>query len=98
MISRRDWAAAACACLGTIASLVSLVSAQTQPLPAAVSTPVNFERDIQPVMAEICLNCHGADLQLAKLDLRTRESAIRGGEHGTALVPGNAEQSKLFRM
>ena len=37
-------------------------------------------------------------MQLGKLDLRTRESAIRGGEHGTALVPGNPEQSRLFRL
>ena len=49
-------------------------------------------------MEASCLSCHGADVQLAKLDLRTRESAIRGGDHGTALVPGNADQSKLFRM
>ena len=36
-------------------------------------------------------------MQLAKLDLRTRESALAGGAHGPALVPGNAEQSRLFR-
>ena len=36
-------------------------------------------------------------MQLAKLDLRTRESALAGGAHGAALVPGNAEQSRLFR-
>ena len=36
-------------------------------------------------------------MQLSKLDLRTRESALRGGAHGPALVPGSAEQSKLYR-
>ncbi len=36
-------------------------------------------------------------MQLAKLDLRTRESALAGGAHGPAIVPGNAEQSRLFR-
>ena len=35
---------------------------------------------------------------LSRLDLRTRESALSGGAHGAALVPGNAEQSRLYRM
>ena len=97
MIGRRVWAVAACICLSTVASAVSLLRAQAPPA-AAVSTPVTFERDILPVMAATCLNCHGEDVQLGKLDLRTRESALRGGEHGTAIVPGKAEQSRLFRM
>ena len=36
-----------------------------------------LRKDILPVMEASCLNCHGADVQLAKLDLRTREAAIR---------------------
>jgi hypothetical protein len=59
---------------------------------------VSFASDILPVMEATCLSCHGADNQLGGLDLRSRDAAIRGGDHGTALVPGNAEQSRLFRM
>ncbi len=59
--------------------------------------PVSFSRDIRPLLEANCLSCHGADVQLAKLDLRTRESALAGGVHGAAIVPGNAEQSRLFR-
>jgi hypothetical protein len=59
---------------------------------------VAFDRDIQPIFAKSCWNCHSADVQLAELDLSTREAALRGGEHGAALVPGNAEQSRLYRM
>ena len=65
--------------------------------PAAQPAPVSFAKDIFPVLEANCLTCHGATMQLAKLDLRTRESALAGGAHGPAIVPGNAEQSRLFR-
>ena len=64
---------------------------------ATWETPVTFAKDIQPIMERSCWTCHGATVQLSKLDLRTREGALRGGAHGTALVPGNAEQSRLYR-
>ena len=79
-----------------IGSVATLSSAQAPP--AAPPSQVNFAKDILPVMEASCLSCHSADTQLGGLDLRTRESTIRGGEHGAALVPGNADQSKLFRM
>jgi len=58
---------------------------------------VSFARDIQPIMERSCWNCHGESMQMSKLDLRTREGAIRGGAHGSAITPGNSEQSRLYR-
>ena len=65
---------------------------------ACASAQVSFSSDIQPILESSCLKCHGAKLQLSKLDLRTREGALRGGSHGPALVPGDPEASRLFRM
>ena len=79
-----------------IVGLAALPHAQA-PGPAAPSE-VTFARDIQPILEKSCWNCHSADVQLADLDLSTREAALRGGEHGAALVPGNPEQSRLYRM
>ncbi|MEX2262208.1 MAG: PSD1 and planctomycete cytochrome C domain-containing protein [Bryobacteraceae bacterium] len=64
----------------------------------AADAPVSFSKDIQPILQNNCLKCHGAAVQLAKLDLRTRESAMKGGEHGAVIVPGKPEESKLYRM
>jgi hypothetical protein len=79
---------------------VALLSAQA-PTPAPPASPmqgtVTFARDIQPIFEKTCWNCHGAGLQLADLDLSTREGALKGGEHGASIVPGNAQQSKLYR-
>ncbi|HTM52057.1 MAG TPA: PSD1 and planctomycete cytochrome C domain-containing protein [Bryobacteraceae bacterium] len=64
----------------------------------AADKPVSFQKDIQPVLESSCLKCHGSAIQLSKLDLRTRETALKGGEKGPAIVPGKAEESKLYRL
>ena len=79
------------------ASVAALLSAQA-PAPPTSTSPVTFDRDIQPILEKSCWGCHSADLKLADLDLSTREGALKGGEHGAALVPGSAERSKLYRM
>ena len=85
-------------CLGLAGmSWAALLAAQAPAAPSG-SSPVSFSKDIFPVLDSNCLACHGEGLQLSKLDLRTREGALRGGEHGAAIVPGNAEQSRLFRL
>jgi len=78
-----------------------VVFAATAPGAQAPATPsqqpVDFAAEIRPVLIEKCLGCHGEKLKLSKLDLRSRASALEGGAHGPALVPGNAEQSRMFR-
>src|SRR5947208_5923405 len=44
-----------------------------------------------------CLQCHGPALQMSKLNLSTREGMLKGGDHGVALVPGNAEESLIYK-
>jgi hypothetical protein len=72
---------------------VWLVAAQS-----ADPTAVTFERDIRPILETRCLSCHGPALRVSRLDLSTRDGALTGGTHGAALVPGSAEQSRLYRM
>ena len=50
------------------------------------------------ILKQNCLACHGAALQMSKLDLRTRESVLRGGERGPAIVPHNVRTSLLYRF
>src|SRR5262245_58060378 len=89
---------AATLCLG-LAGIwcAALLSAQA-PAPSQNSPAISFSKDILPVLDANCLTCHGEGLQLSKLDLRTREGALKGGDHGAAIVPGNAEQSRLYRL
>ncbi len=55
------------------------------------------ERDVQAILSAKCWVCHGRTEKKAGLDLRTRDSLLRGGKSGAAIVPGNADGSLLVK-
>jgi mono/diheme cytochrome c family protein len=57
-----------------------------------------FESKIRPVLIENCISCHGKEAQIAGLRLDSREALLKGGESGTALVPGDPENSLLIQV
>ena len=57
---------------------------------------VTWDR-IQALLLLRCTVCHGHDRQEGGLDLRTRESLLRGGKSGPAAVAGNPGQSLLLQ-
>ncbi|MCY2964540.1 MAG: PSD1 and planctomycete cytochrome C domain-containing protein [Planctomycetota bacterium] len=62
--------------------------------------PVDFQRDVQPILNEHCNACHGVDANDRKSGLRLdlRENALKGGESGTpAIVPGKTDDGELLR-
>lgn len=67
--------------------------------PGLSAPPVDFQREVQPILAEHCAHCHGADdnTRKGKLRLDTREGALKGGSSGgAAVVPGKPEESELY--
>jgi hypothetical protein len=94
-VSARTLASFGLGCALVLCAVISPVAQAppSQPSPSAI----DFAADIQPILAAKCLSCHGEALKLSRLDLRTRESALTGGNRGPALVPGNAEQSRIYR-
>jgi hypothetical protein len=58
----------------------------------------DFSADIRPILESHCWKCHGGATQLSKLDLRTRDAALKGGVRGAAIVPGNSGDSRLYRL
>jgi hypothetical protein len=58
---------------------------------------IDFARDIQPILAERCLLCHGPDEAEAGLRLDLAEHATRKLDSGeTAIRPGEPEASELI--
>ena len=57
----------------------------------------SFTKDIAPLLAERCVECHGQTSTMSDLDLRTDESMRKGGQHGPVIVPGKSEQSLLYK-
>ncbi|MGE3809867.1 MAG: DUF1549 domain-containing protein, partial [Gemmataceae bacterium] len=59
--------------------------------------PVDYTRDIKPILAEKCFACHGGLKQKAKLRLDAASLISKGGRHGAVIVPGKAGESELLR-
>src|SRR5262245_12097027 len=58
--------------------------------------PVDYSRQVKPVLKQRCYACHGALKQKAGLRLDTGASIRRGGESGPAVEPGQAGESLLI--
>src|SRR5215210_4490932 len=56
-----------------------------------------FETKIRPLLVERCLECHGEKKQKGGLRLDSKSGWEKGGESGTALVPGKPEESLLLK-
>lgn len=67
-------------------------------LPAAVTRPVDFVRDIQPILEASCVKCHGRGKAKGDWRLDTREVFLQPGESGPAIVAGNSAQSRLIHL
>lgn len=64
----------------------------------AASKP-DFAKDIGPVLAKSCLECHGAEKQKGKLRLDSKEAAFKGGDSGLAgIVPGKSADSRIYKV
>ena len=63
--------------------------------PASDKTGVTYATDIKPVFEKSCVKCHGAERPKARLRLDSLEGALKGGEDGKVVVPGNSAGSQL---
>src|SRR5262245_44080819 len=64
--------------------------------PLAAAEPVDYLRDVKPILKTRCYACHGALKQQGKLRLDTAATALAGGKHGPAVRPSDAAKSLLF--
>src|SRR5205809_7951172 len=68
-------------------------------LPAMAEQPMDFDRDVRPLLEQHCFKCHGPEKQKGGLRLDTKESAFKTGESGDqAIVPGRAARSRLIKL
>ena len=60
--------------------------------------PVDFEKEILPILRSNCLACHNLSVAESELVLETPRMILKGGVSGPAVVPGKADDSLLFTM
>ena len=77
--------------IGTIAT-ASFWTAHAAQAPA----PVDFVRDVQPILRQQCYGCHGPTQQMNGFRLDRRREAMRGGTIAV-IGPGNSDGSRLYQ-
>lgn len=63
---------------------------------AMAAEKVDFTKEVKPILEKYCLRCHGAEHPKGGLKLTTREEALKGGDSGASLVPGQPDKSPLY--
>lgn len=59
--------------------------------------PVNFSRDIRPILNQNCVGCHGGVRQKGGVSFIFRDEALGTGKSGRrTIVPGNPDSSELM--
>src|SRR5437867_2811530 len=79
-----------------VAFLAALQAENTTKLPPVANLTVDYNQHVKPILAAKCFGCHGQAQQQSGLRLDLRQNALRGGDYGAVIVPGNSAESKLI--
>lgn len=63
--------------------------------PASDRKDVTYAADIKPIFENSCVKCHTGPKAKGKLHLDSLASALKGGEDGNEIVPGDSTKSTL---
>ncbi|MEO2090136.1 MAG: DUF1549 domain-containing protein, partial [Gemmataceae bacterium] len=89
-----------------LAGLIAVVApalAADPPVPADHSAKMAasqtlFKESVRDFLMKNCLECHGGEKTKSGFDLGSRESLLKGGDGGAAVVPGKGKESRLVKL
>lgn len=64
----------------------------------AIPEKPDYVTHIAPLFKRSCVKCHGAEKRKAGLRLDAKRFAMKGGESGAAIVPGDPAKSLVYTM
>lgn len=64
----------------------------------AGAAPVDYLREVKPILNEHCYRCHGVSQQKGDLRVDTAGLALKGGESGPGFIPGKSDESLFIQV
>src|ERR1051326_3334702 len=71
---------------------------QAKTLPAPANHKIDFAREIKRIFEASCIKCHGRGRTKGDLSIESRETLLKGGESGPAIVPGQSTESRVIEL
>ena len=67
-------------------------------VPLCAAEPLQFNRDIRPILSDVCYQCHGPDANKRSTELRLDVAESATGDLGgyRAIAPGKLDESELW--
>jgi hypothetical protein len=93
-----------CSTIGLMGLLAGLMRAEDSSapdvakLPPPAATPMDFRRDIAPLLKTRCLECHSSAKHKGGLRLDDGTQALKGGNSGAVIMPGKSAASRLIQV
>jgi hypothetical protein len=67
-------------------------------LPPPAARTVDFVKDVQPILEESCIKCHGRGKEKGGWRLDSRATALEAADSGVSIVPGKSAESHLIHL
>lgn len=90
---------ACCRTAGLLLALAALPGAAlcADDLPPPADRKIDFAKDVQPLFAKRCIECHGEKKKESGLRLDDRDEALNGGDSGPTWIEGKSADSLLIK-
>jgi hypothetical protein len=76
----------------------AITSEQARQLPPPADHQINFSAEIKPILEASCIKCHGRGRAKGDFRIDSRETLLKGGSTGPAVVPGKSVESLLIEL
>ena len=76
--------------------VLGLIILTAWPSASFASAPLDFAKDVLPILERSCLPCHNATKSEGDLMLETPQLMLKGGEKGPSINPNHAMDSLLY--
>src|SRR5262245_15119155 len=81
---------------GTTFAKITPEQAKTLPPPA--DHKIDFAREIKPILEASCIKCHGRGRTKGEFSIERRDTLLKGGDSGPAIIPGKSAESRVIEL